>query len=70
MIKRGDLLWLGIASGTIGGLTGGLMLGVGLHLAASGMHMGWLIVMPAAPVSALGGWLLARKLIARENIPG
>ena len=36
MITRGDILWLGIASGVTGGLIGGLMLGVGMDLAVNG----------------------------------
>ncbi len=69
MIKRGDILWLGIASGTLGGLTGGLLLGAGFNLVSGGMHLGWLLVMPAAPISAFWGWIMARKLISRENLP-
>lgn len=62
MITRGDLLMLGIASGVTGGLIGGMMLGVGMFLAANGANVGWLLMLPAAPASGLIGWLLARRL--------
>jgi hypothetical protein len=62
MVKRGDILMLGITSGVIGGLTAGLLLGVGLNLVVNGAHVGWILVLPAAPVSGLFGWLLARRL--------
>ena len=62
MIERGEILWLGIASGVIGSLVGGMMLGIGLDLIVNGQHLGWLLLLPAAPVSAIPGWLLARKL--------
>jgi hypothetical protein len=62
MISRSDLLWLGVASGVTGSLVGGMMLGVGLILIVNGAPIGWLLLLPGAPVSALPGWLLARKL--------
>jgi hypothetical protein len=62
MITRGDLLWLGLASGVTGGLIGGMLLGVGMYLAASGANIGWLMMLPAAPLSGLIGWILARRL--------
>jgi len=62
MIERGEILWLGISSGVIGSLVGGLMLGIGLDLIVNGQPLGWLMLLPAAPVSAIPGWLLARKL--------
>lgn len=65
MIERGDILWLGIAAGVGGGLVGGMMLGIGMSMILSGVHLGWLIMLPGAPVSALPGWMLARKLAAR-----
>ena len=34
----------------------------GLGLAVNGAHAGWLLVLPAAPVAGLIGYLLARKL--------
>jgi hypothetical protein len=62
MITRNDLLWLGIASGTSGGLIGGLMLGIGMDLVVNGQALGLLLVVPGAPVSAVIGWLMARRL--------
>jgi hypothetical protein len=62
MISRGDILWLGISSGVVGSLVGGMMLGIGLDLIVNGQPLGWLIMLPGAPVSAIPGWLLARKL--------
>jgi len=62
MVSRGDILWLGISSGVIGSLVGGMMLGIGLDLIVNGQPLGWLIMLPGAPVSAIPGWLLARKL--------
>jgi hypothetical protein len=69
MISRGDLLMLGIASGVTGGLIGGMMLGVGMFLAASGANIGWLIMLPAAPASGLIGWILARRLARQLDDP-
>lgn len=65
MIKRSDIIMLGISSGVSGGLIGGLMLGLGLGLVVAGANIGWLLLIPAAPCSALVGWIMARKL-ARE----
>jgi hypothetical protein len=62
MVTRGDIIWLGIASGVTGSLVGGLMLGIGMDLVANGAPIGWLLMLPGAPVAALPGWLLARKL--------
>ncbi len=62
MISRGDIVWLGIASGTSGGLVGGLMLGIGMDLVVNGQPLGLLLVVPGAPASALIGWLMARRL--------
>ncbi len=62
MISRGDILWLGVASGVTGSLIGGLMLGIGMDLIVNGAPVGWLLLLPAAPVAAVPGWLLARKL--------
>jgi hypothetical protein len=67
MITRADLLMLGIASGVSGGLIGGMMLGVGMFLAANGANIGWLLMLPAAPASALVGWILARRLAQHLN---
>jgi hypothetical protein len=65
MVNRGDIVWLGIASGVIGCLVGGMMLGIGMDLIVNGQPFGWLLLLPGAPVSAGPGWLLGRRL-ARE----
>ena len=65
MITRGEILWLGIASGTTGGLIGGMMLGVGMDLAVNGQPWGILLLMIGGPASALIGWLLARRLASQ-----
>ncbi len=62
MVNRGDILWLGIASGVSGCLIGGMMLGIGMDLIVNGQPLGWLIMLPGAPVSAIPGWMLGRKL--------
>ena len=59
MVNRGDIVWLGIASGVIGCLVGGMMLGIGMDLIVNGQPLGWLLMLPGAPVSAIPGWLLA-----------
>jgi len=67
MITRGDILWLGIASGVSGGLIGGLMLGIGMDLMVNGQPLGLILIMPGAPASALIGWLMARRLAKQLN---
>ena len=62
MVKRSDIIWLGVAAGVTGSLVGGMMLGIGMDLIVNGAPVGWLLLLPAAPVAALPGWLLARKL--------
>ena len=62
MPTREEILVLGLTAGVLGSLVGGLMLGVGLGLAVNGAHVGWLLVLPAAPVSGLLGYVLARRL--------
>ena len=62
MVNRGEILWLGIASGVAGSLVGGMMLGIGMDLIVNGQPLGWLLLLPGAPASAIPGWLLARKL--------
>jgi hypothetical protein len=64
MINRGDIIYLGLASGVIGSLVGGLMLGVGMSLIIGGAPIGWLLLLPAAPAGGLPGWLLAKRLAA------
>ncbi len=67
MINRGEILWLGIASGVTGCLLGGLMLGIGMNLIVGGQPLGWLLLMPAAPAGALPGWLMGRRLASQLN---
>jgi hypothetical protein len=62
MVDRSEIIWLGIASGVTGCLIGGMMLGIGMDLVVNGQPLGWLLLLPGAPVSAIPGWLLARKL--------
>jgi len=62
MVTRGGIVFLGIASGVSGCLIGGMMLGIGMDLIVNGQPLGWLIMLPGAPVSAIPGWLLGRKL--------
>ena len=49
MVNRGDIVWLGI----------------GMDLIVNGQPLGWVLMLPGAPVSAVPGWLLGRRL-ARE----
>lgn len=65
MIERSDIVWLGVASGVTGCLVGGMLLGIGAGLVITGQPLGWLIMLPGAPVSALLGWVLARRLTQR-----
>ena len=62
MINRSDIIWLGVAAGVSGSLVGGILLGIGMDLIVNGQPLGWLLMLPGAPVSAIPGWLLARKL--------
>jgi hypothetical protein len=62
MVTREDIILLGLSSGVIGGLTGGVLLGVGLWLLTMGAHIGLLLVVPGAPISGLIGWIMARRL--------
>jgi hypothetical protein len=62
MITRADIIWLGVSAGVIGSLVGGMMLGIGMSLIVNGAPIGWLVMLPGAPVSAIPGWLLARRL--------
>jgi hypothetical protein len=65
MINRGDIIMLGLTAGVSGGIIGGLLLGLGMNLIVQGVNIGWLITVPAAPLSAIIGWLMARRLAAR-----
>jgi hypothetical protein len=62
MITRGEIIWLGVSAGVTGSLVGGMMLGIGMDLIVNGQPLGWVLLLPAAPVAAVPGWLLARKL--------
>jgi hypothetical protein len=62
MIKPADILWLGVSAGVIGCLVGGSLLGIGMAMVLSGVHVGWLFMLPAAPIGGVPGWILARKL--------
>jgi len=64
-MTRSDILWLGLAAGVIGSLTGGMLLGIGLGLVTAGAHAGWLLILPAPPLAGGIGLLLARRLAAR-----
>ncbi len=65
MINRSDIIWLGVSAGVTGSLIGGMMLGIGMDLIVNQQPWGWLLLLPGAPVSAIPGWLLARKLAQR-----
>jgi len=62
MIKRSDIVWLGISAAVSGALVGGLMLGIGMALAAGGQPLGFLLIMPGVPVAGGIGWVLSRRL--------
>ncbi|MSP03423.1 MAG: hypothetical protein EXR07_20635 [Acetobacteraceae bacterium] len=62
MIKRSDILYLGLAAGVTGSLVGGLMLGIGMNLIVAGAPVGWLLLLPAAPAGAVPGLMLAKRL--------
>ncbi len=62
MVKREEILVLGLTAGVVGSLVGGMMLGIGMGLVIGGQHLGWLLLLPAAPLSGLLGYMLARKL--------
>ena len=62
MINRGEIIWLGVASGVGGGVLGGMLLGLGVAMMLVGVHIGLLLICVGAPASALVGWLLARRL--------
>ncbi|MBN8908478.1 MAG: hypothetical protein BGO51_27145 [Rhodospirillales bacterium 69-11] len=62
MIQRSDILWLGVSAGVMGCLVGGMMLGIGMDLIINGAPIGWLLMLPGAPVSAIPGWFLAKRL--------
>ncbi len=62
MVTRGDLIWMGVAAGVSGGLIGGLLIAVGLALLLKHTLLGFLVVLPAAPIACLPGYVMARRL--------
>jgi hypothetical protein len=62
MVNRGEIIWLGVASGVTGGLIGGMMLGIGMAMMIEGAYVGLLLICIGAPASGLIGWLMARRL--------
>ncbi|WP_144184013.1 hypothetical protein [Elioraea rosea] len=62
MITRSDILVLGLTAGVIGSVTGGMMLGIGMGLVIQGAHVGWLLILPGAPLGGVIGYLLAKRL--------
>jgi hypothetical protein len=65
MAKRGDIIWLGVSSGVMGALVGGLMLGIGMAMVIEQKYAGFIFIIPGAPVAGLAGWLMARRLAAQ-----
>jgi len=68
MVSRGDILVLGFTAGVIGSVTGGMALGIGMGLVVQGAHIGWLLILPGAPLGGAIGYLLARRLA--KQLPG
>lgn len=62
MVTRADILVLGLTAGVIGCLVGGLLFGIGMGLVVQRVHMGWLLILPSAPIAGGVGYMLARKL--------
>ena len=67
MVTREEILVLGLTAGVVGSLVGGLMFGIGMGLVIDGIHIGWLLALPGAPVGGGLGYLLARKLAKRVS---
>jgi predicted lipid-binding transport protein (Tim44 family) len=65
MANRGDIIWLGVSSGVTGALVGGLMLGIGMAMVIEQKYVGFIFIIPGAPVAGLTGWLLSRRLAAQ-----
>jgi hypothetical protein len=65
MVTRADILVLGLTAGVIGCLVGGMLFGIGMGLVVQRVHMGWLLILPSAPLAGFIGYLLARKLARR-----
>ena len=66
-MKKSDVVLLGLNVGVVATLVGGLMFGVGLSLVAAGAHIGWLLLLPAAPVGGVLGIWLAKR--AAKDVP-
>ncbi|MCR0984649.1 hypothetical protein [Roseomonas populi] len=67
---REDILVLGLTAGVMGALVGGLMLALGLGMVTQGVHAGWVLVIPAAPIAGWIGKGLAKKLVKRLDDAG
>ena len=65
MVTREEILVLGLTAGVVGSLVGGMMLGIGMGLVIGGQHLGWLLLLPAAPLSGMLGYVFARRLVKR-----
>jgi hypothetical protein len=65
MALREDIVVLGLTAGVMGSLVGGLMLGLGLGMVTQNVHAGWLLVIPAAPLSGWIGIRLGKRLVRR-----
>lgn len=65
MVTREEILVLGLTAGVVGSLVGGMMLGIGMGLVIGGQHLGWLLLLPAAPLSGMLGYVFARRLAKR-----
>lgn len=68
MVSRGDILVLGLTANIINSVTGGMALGIGMGLVVQGAHIGWLLILPGAPLGGAIGYLLARRLA--KQLPG
>ncbi len=62
MVNRGEIVWLGLASGVTGGIIGGSMLGIGIAMMLEGAYVGLLLICIGGPCAGLPGWLMARRL--------
>ena len=60
-MKKSDVVLLGLNVGVVATLSGGLMFGIGLSLVSAGAHIGWLLLLPAAPVGGMLGIWLAKR---------
>ena len=65
MITRNDIVMLGVAASVTGGITSGLLLGLGGILIIEGANIGWLLLIPAAPLGGAIGWFMGRRLASQ-----